>query len=303
VSAPASRRDLYARLRAVQAALVEAAVQPAGPVSAQDDPSRLLRNGLAVVSFAALEDFLRARTREALATLSNSGLAFGALPKKLQQAATEGALRAAISQLGFMDDKATHGMPMLQSVADAVASTSGQPYALSRYSLGYRGSNLSLADVPTVLKAFKVNGGWTQLTALASRAGFAALPLEDFYAQVLRRRHKAAHEGGTDIPLADITSFASGARACALAFELMLGCATERVVHGLGPTTAADVDLLFMESHVGGRRLVDENGTTLDVSSRSSSSTAFVRAAVTAHACLVARNHAGIPQAWYSCYA
>jgi hypothetical protein len=260
----------------------------------------MLRNGLAVVSFAALEDFIRARTGEALSAVAAAGIAFSQLPRTLQQAATEGALRAALAQMSFMEDRATRGPPFLQVTAAHVASTGGYPYSLSSYSLGHQGSNLSFDDVPKVLKAFKVDAPWRELTALAARAGFAALPLHDFYSETLRRRHRAAHEGSTDTPLADIAAFAAGARACALAFELLLSQAVARLTAGrAGPTRGSDVAIVFLDSTAHTKRLVDEGGTTLHETPRTERLGAFLEASMAIGAALVARDALGLPYAWY----
>src|SRR5688572_30793007 len=89
------------------AALIEAAestdLVSTSPVTSARDPARLLRNGLAVVSYSALEDFVVERSFEILSNFDSTKVPFGRLPDKLKDAATVGAAKALSFRVGLED--------------------------------------------------------------------------------------------------------------------------------------------------------------------------------------------------------
>lgn len=299
MTTPSSRHQFYSRCEAVAAAASQPALLPRSLVSRDDDPSRVLRNGLAVSSFATLEAFVRSRTQEALRAIETGGVPFEDLPAGLKKAATEGAFRAAMAQVRYLEDRSRGGPSLLREVGGAVAST-GQPrYRLSRYSLAHEGSNLNYDDIPAVLKAFRVEAPWQQLVAVAGRAGYASLPMTDFYEEISKRRHNAAHQSGVDTAIGDLQSFAAAARSFAMAFDLLVTTASRKVASGVTrKTRAGDVSLVFLEAGPSGRRLVDEFGATVASIRRSERLSRVLAEARRQQASLILRDRSGLPRAW-----
>jgi hypothetical protein len=180
----------------------------------------MLRNGLAVVSFAALEDFIKKRSTEAMDEISRSSVPFTSLPEKLQNAATYEAISALTYQLSLRDkgDKA----PYIQQQALKIASTATSNYDLPDHTFAHSQANVNDRVIGDILKSLNVEDPWRQMTAISASAGLTALPLVESYKNAAQRRHKAAHVAATDTPQNDISQFVREAFAIALSFDALI---------------------------------------------------------------------------------
>lgn len=229
---PAARQELLARLNALERVIPNDTVQNrAFHERAHNESARLLRNGLMVVGVAALEDFLKGRTQEVLRYVSASGLPFGALPPKLQHAATLGAVRSASGHLSKVwrslgDDL----MGNVQAVAVDVASTTGPTFALSAYSLGFENSNLTSHSVKEIGGAFGLNDPWRQIGRVAQRVGLSSPSHEEAFGQAMRNRHLAAHQAAARTEPTDLSAFVRHAKGIALGFDAIVSRAARLLV-------------------------------------------------------------------------
>ncbi len=216
-----ARNAFFARLEDVELTLSDASVSDGALGDAvRNAKARMLRNGLAVVLFAILEDFIRQRTVEILRGVGATNVPFLSLPKKLQQAATTGILQTISFRLKLCEE--SQRLVFLQSEARKIASSGATPYELSQFSLMHSRSNLDKEDISDALSAFLVDGGWTAMTDLSARMNFGSLPLVDAFTAAASRRHSAAHETGTITPLQELVSFVVQARAIAATYDCLL---------------------------------------------------------------------------------
>lgn len=195
--------------------------------------ARLLRNGLAVVGFTALEDFLKSRTSEVLDSVGSSGVPFLSLPEKLRDATTHGAISALAYQISIRtrSDRTTY----VQEHAQKLASTASTAYELTPHALGYSQANLQDQSIKEILKAFSIADPWGQMTALGSRLGLVALPLDETFKSAALRRHRAAHVANADTPQNDLKQFVNESLAIAMGFDWLITTALKLLnTHDLG---------------------------------------------------------------------
>jgi hypothetical protein len=190
--------------------------------------ARLIRNGLAVVGFSFLEDFLRERTAEILTYLAASGVSFNLLPEKVKNGTTFGLLKALASRVQFEYDDAAR-IAFAQAHAGYIASTGGAPFQLSPLSFGFKNSNIGADEVADIVRAFRINAPWQTFGTLAQRVGLGALPLEDAFTNASKRRHKAAHEAGSTTPHNDLENYVGEATAIAFGFDALLSAAAVKI--------------------------------------------------------------------------
>ncbi|MBQ4860113.1 hypothetical protein J8L98_00220 [Pseudoalteromonas sp. MMG013] len=218
---PSAKTDFIERIRCLNISVQSQAVQNR-PLSEREHNSiaRMLRNGLAVVSFAALEDFIKKRSSEAMAEISRCSIAFTALPEKLQKAATYEALNAISYQLSLLDkeDKASY----VQTQASKIASTATTHYELSDHTFAYSQANVNGAVIGDILKSFNVEDPWRQMSTISSGLGLTGLLLAEAYRNAATRRHRAAHVASADTPPNDILQFVKEAFAIAISFDALL---------------------------------------------------------------------------------
>ena len=90
-----ARATFLERLAAFKDAInVELLVSQAPSEVKHNQRARLMRNGLSVVGFAIVEDFVKARTAEVLTRIGNSPATFEQLPEKLRKASVLGVVKA-----------------------------------------------------------------------------------------------------------------------------------------------------------------------------------------------------------------
>jgi hypothetical protein len=210
---------------------------------AHNDRACVLRNGLMVVAFTSLEDFIRARTGELLDAISRTVLPFSDLPETLQNAATMGAMKAARSRAEMAKSAGEDAQALLQEAASHIASTAGGSLQISRYSLAYSGSNVSSAEISGILAAFHVADAWNEITSIASRCGAGSLPLKSAYDQAIQLRHPAAHRPDANVQPRDLQGFCSQAIAIALGFDVIASRAARLIREGDSGILAGKVKL------------------------------------------------------------
>ncbi|MFF4831436.1 hypothetical protein [Streptomyces sp. NPDC001315] len=217
-----SRQNLCDRLASIadaadQALLVDGVLTD----TAHNNRARLLRNGLMVVAFTSLEDFIRARTGEILDLVSRSHVKFEDFPEQLRIAATFNAMRAVQDRARMAQRSGTDPFPILQNAAQEIASTAGGALQISRYSLGYGGSNVSSQEIAEILGCLQVKDAWRQITEISSRVGFGSIPLKGEFESAARLRNDAAHNPTANTQPWDLKSFCEKALAIALGFDLL----------------------------------------------------------------------------------
>jgi hypothetical protein len=180
----------------------------------------MLRNGLAVVSFAALEDFIKKRSSEAMVELGRAAIPFTSLPEKLQNAATFEIVSAINYQLSFLEK--TDKYQYIQLQAQKIASTATANYELPDHTFAHGQANVGHAVIGDILKCFNVDDPWRQISTIASSTGLTGLPLVESYKNASQRRHRAAHVAAADTPQNDISQFVSEAFAIAMGFDSLL---------------------------------------------------------------------------------
>ena len=218
---PSAKSDFINRIRCLNLSTSsEAVTNKALSETDHNSIARMLRNGLAVVSFAALEDFIKKRSSEAMDEISRASIPFSSLPVKLQNAATYEAISALTYQLSLREkeDKA----PYIQQQALKVASTATTDYELSDHTFAHAQANVGHSVIRDILKCFNVEDPWRQMSTISSRTGLTGLPLVESYKNATQRRHRAAHVAATDTPQNDITQFVREAFAIALGFDALI---------------------------------------------------------------------------------
>jgi len=206
--------------------------------------ARMLRNGLAVVGFATLEDFIKKRASEVMLAIGESQVSFDSLPKKIQIATTYEAISSLNYQLSVCEKSEKVGY--IQEHASKIASTATADYELTQHAFGYSQANINAETIKKILLSFNVKDPWSQISTIASRLNLTALPLKDSYTNAATRRHRAAHVANADTPQGDIAQFVQEAFAIAIGFDFMLSKALKHINN-------------YDISYLGGTKKLEEN--------------------------------------------
>lgn len=171
----------------------EALINTGVGVSEHNGAANLLRKGLGIVAFNILEDFIKAKSFEALASISNSGIHYTNLSDKLQEATTLGALKALSFRAKLEKKDGGDWMTMIQHESGNINSTANRNFSLSKYSFASENSNVSSQEVVDMLKAFNISGGWAKLKEISDAISGGVANLSESYKNTSDRRHNAAH--------------------------------------------------------------------------------------------------------------
>lgn len=276
------------------------------PVTSERDPARLLRNGLAAVSYAAFEDFFVTRSAEALAFFDGTKVPFRRLPDKLKEAATLGAVRAMNFRVGF--EEASMRLKFVQQHADFVYSTSTSTYRFSPLSFSPYSTNLTSDDFERTLKAVVVDAPWLQLTDIATRVGYGIIGLRERISQLLTQRNEAAHSPAADISVADLKQLPHDLLAAALAFDAVFCRAITLICNrnvSVDPNEkltkiAKEIKIVFLDRVAATVREIAEGKTraTRVYSTLEDAFTNAVRRARNSKALVVVRDAQGRPVDW-----
>ncbi len=196
--------------------------------SLHDERARMLRNGLAVIGYSILEDFLKKRAIEVLSqigTIRNNPIAFNELPERLKKASTINALKGISAEVEKMNKQKmdiNRQILFVQEESSKIANTQEYSYELSPFSMGWIQSNLGHEDINQSLTIFGVDGGWEAIREITNLAEVTLARPIDSFKSAASRRHNAAHDADTDSPYDNLLNYVNEATSIAFSFDTLI---------------------------------------------------------------------------------
>lgn len=265
----AARKSFLERIKAFRIAIQEQALISQAPSETDhNNTARLLRNGLAIVGFALLEDFVRNRIGEVISRVGSSQIPFEELPDPLKDASVFGAVRALAYHGDLRRRQGDDYLSFIQQHSKLIGSTASTAYEVSALALGWDRPNITDSEVKEILRAFKIQDGWGNIDGFAARVGLTSPSLRDAFRQAAFRRHRAAHSAGADTEISHLTSFVPQAIAIALSFDALTSRSLRRFLNrdasflaDSGSIQHADVPIRFLDPSGAKWREVKEGHT------------------------------------------
>lgn len=183
--------------------------------------AKLLRNGMAVIGFVSLEDFIKKRTSEALVEIGTFSINFSDLPLSVRYKTTVDALHSIIRLVKFEETKADKIL-FVQNHTAKISSTLNTSFDLIEIAFGNSSSNIDGDEIKKILKSFYIHDPWQQMTSISNRLGLTSFSLENSFKNASIRRHNAAHEAYANTPLLDLTQFIKEALGIAIGFDCLI---------------------------------------------------------------------------------
>ena len=254
---PTAKQNFLERLFIIEKALSTPNIIDGLPTHTEhNDIARLLRNGLAVVGFVALEDFIKNRTIEILNEIASSHIPFSNLTEDLRFFSTVDVLKS-IMRIASFESTRSDKMSFIQNETRIISSSLNTSYDLNKYTFGFSNSNINKDEVKKILKAFNINDSWNKQTALGSIIGITSLPLENSFNNAALRRHQAAHDTSSTIPIGDLIQYINEAIAIGLTFDALLSHSKTKLINNntafLANTTLIDqnsVSISFIKKEI-----------------------------------------------------
>jgi hypothetical protein len=195
-----------------------------------NEKARILRNGISIIAFSILEDFIKDRTGEILENISTSSLQFNLLSPNLQQATTLGALRSITEKANNLKRSNEDWLSFIQNETKHIASSSSFPYSISKFSLGWDKSNLSKDDLTHFIKLFNIEGGWNTIQQITVKANITITSPENVFSNAALRRHKAAHNPDANSLFSDIEDFSQDVKSLSFAYDVLITKGLQNII-------------------------------------------------------------------------
>lgn len=195
-------------------------VSPVGGQDSQRSADYLLLNGLHVIAFSAVEDFIRRRAIEVVSALTHKPVTFRQLPDGLQLQILQEWIKGMSAYLQRADSQSRTSTLLYE--AEVIGTTAGaSQFVLSDYSFGRSQSNISLNQITNLLTALNFQRGLECLREVAGLANLSHLGAPDqIFTRLMENRHSAAHSFGLDFKLAEfLTDMKAGLRALAFTYD------------------------------------------------------------------------------------
>lgn len=164
-------------------------------------------NGLHVVAFAALEDFIRRRAHEVISWLGTEGVRLDSFPHWLQMLILQGTIEGINFSLSRTDKDDRVTLLQLQGLLLSSSGEIDQSFTPSEYFFGRAASNISRDDVRELLEAFGLGEKFACLNEVTTLLEMTSLgSIDSVFTGLAKNRHRAAHSFGLDYKLSDFRS-------------------------------------------------------------------------------------------------
>lgn len=183
---------------------------------------RMLRNGMSIIGFTFLEDFIKRRTGEILKSIGTTGCNFNLLPEKIKEAVTFYALKGINSRADTLKRNSEDFITFIQNETGFISSTKSSVYELSEYSIGWDKSNLNSQDISEILTILNIEGGWNSIQRLSSIINCSILNPDQVFKNFAMNRHKSAHNSDANSLLTDLESFITQSKIIAFCFDALI---------------------------------------------------------------------------------
>lgn len=238
----AERENFFRRLESIKSACDESLlVSIADPM--HDERAKQLRCGLCVMTFSALEDFMRNVAARALGSLSPATIPFSRLPVALQKSATLDALYSLAAQSKHFD-KGTQ-VALLAAEFKTLSSVGDAHFQISKYAFLRSGSNVCGDEIFDVLTSVGVDKPWEAMHHTGQRLGIALVnPPKSSFPALALDRHAAAHDQTFDIPTTKLKDSISVALSIGICFDIVLSSAIGNLNTSIAKNGGKVVDLV-----------------------------------------------------------
>ena len=237
-----ARRAFLQRLSGAQEAAQDSRLlSAAGASQSSRESARLLRNGLAVTTFACFEGFVSSRLREVVTWLNSQSLPASQFPESLRELPRK---RAPIILASLIERDRQGDDPQIdvayEELGHAWSDPVGGAWTLPHVALLWKGSNLSAQALVEILTAFSVISEWSSLAPISRGAGFIVQAASQTFQELADRRHKAAHRASHDTDILLLRSTPEQLMSLGYAFDALLSSAARQIASGQQIVTGRD---------------------------------------------------------------
>ena len=235
---PAAKEDFISRLNTLKSIIYPDTIadinlnSKALHETLYNEKVRMLRNGMSIIGFTILEDFIKRRTGEVLKSIGSpsSLCSFNNLPIKIKETVTFTALKGISARADMLRRNSEDHILFVQDETTFISSTKTASFELSAYSIGWEKSNINDSDIKDIFSIFNIDGGWAAIKNLSTVFNCSIIDPSNSFKNFATNRHKAAHNTDTDSAMGDLMSFENQSKIIALCFDSLLSKSLSYIV-------------------------------------------------------------------------
>jgi hypothetical protein len=248
-----ARKTFFDRLAVLTRTLDSEYLRDVGvTTSIHNEKARILRNGISIIAFTILEDFIKQRTGEVLKSVSSASITFNSLSPKFQEATTIDAIKSIQAKVNNMKNAQENWLDFIQKEAGKIASTANFPFDVSEFSLGWEKSNLSKDDIPRFMKIFNIEKGWATIQLVTAKANSTLPSPESVFTSAAQRRHKSAHDPTANSLYIDLENFSKDIKSLLFAYDILISKGIHHIITKNPEQVSADkINIRFLIRYNG----------------------------------------------------
>lgn len=232
-----------------------------------NDKVKMLRNGMAIIGYTILEDFIKRRVGEVLKEISKTNVNFNSLPRKLKEAATSSALKGIQVRAENLKRNSEEYLSFIQNETLCISSTKNSIFEISEYSLGWDKSNVAAEDITNFLNVFNIEGGWNSIQSISSAIDISLTDPNQIFKNAASRRHNAAHDANAESLLTDLQNYVSQSKVIAFGFDALLSKSLKHIKDNNIKFLKEEMKTNFNQLEF--RFLIEQNGKWKEFSKKS----------------------------------
>ena len=186
----------------------------------ENERSRIMRNGITVMAFSTMENFLNTRVNEEIKLLKNSNFSFDDFEEDLQKFILVDSVLGLSNKINLSDNN-----EKLNCAEEGIREISGYREHSPTFSgLGFspKGSNVNFQDIETLFKRIGVSKISDKLKFISTDIGFTQIGIKDQFFSFKRARNKCAHDSLFNIPYNDLEQYLIFLRIFCIIFDILL---------------------------------------------------------------------------------
>jgi hypothetical protein len=216
-----ARRNAFDAFRVIESLLDEPLfVDNSLLATPHNERAQLLRNGLAISLFCAVESFLKDRFAEILPIMAHSRISYADFDDKTKEIFTTKAIAGVHGYLKRIQGS-TDKITFIETAISDLHGVNTNPPTFPHYGFGFERSNLNEGDLDTILRGLILREPWTLIKNISDRCNMGILDPRSGFTKLAKLRHSAAHNLAANTTTSDLIDGVFTAKCIAMSFDII----------------------------------------------------------------------------------
>ena len=182
--------------------------------------ARILRNGLLITGFNALENYLQIRADQIMGIIAKSKIPYNDFNDAFKELVTNKSLEGILNIHKFI--LPIDRIPFVEDKLHQVGQFRARKPKYTGLGFSPRGSNVLFNDINEFMSGLEIKGGWSTLSTICTAIGASQPSLSSNFKDFGRARNIAAHDSVSSIPQINLLSHLDTALFVGISFDIIV---------------------------------------------------------------------------------